>query len=329
MRKNIATIAAFAVIFLTASGAVGADAPALKNGDRYTLTILHTNDIHGHVDNLPRFSTIIKNAKKDVGKNLLVLDVGDVFLRGEFQEFSGKPEIEILNEWGCEAMVYGNNDFRILPSGGSVAEGNKLLEDMKNSAQFPILCANVTVNGKYMEQVAPYIIKNINGVNVGIIGITSMKPQMRNWTEVSDKVFESGEITLKRLLPEVSEKSDVIIVLSHAGLVVDTYMVAMEGVSAVIGADDHFVIEKPIYYSYDPDNPGMKGAPIVQNGGEQFHYLGKLDLVFEKIDGKMMLADFEGSFYNLERVGEDEKVVEIIENYRKLKEAASLNRRPD
>jgi hypothetical protein len=43
----------------------------------------------------------------------------------------------------------------------------------------------------------------------------------------------------------------------------------------------------------------------------------------------MMLADFEGSFYNLERVGEDEKVVEIIENYRKLKEATSLNRRPD
>lgn len=324
MRRSIRTIIVFAVVFLAMSRSVGADTPALKDGDRYTLTILHTNDIHGHVDNLPRFSTIIKNVQKDIGKNLLVLDVGDVFLRGEFEKFLGKPEIEILNEWGCEATVFGNNDFRVPPSGGSAATGNRQLTDMKKSAQFPILCANVTVNGRYMEQVAPYIIKNINGVNVGIIGITSMKPQMRNWTEVSDKVFESGEITLKRLLPEVSEKSDVIIILSHAGLVVDTYMVSMEGVSAVIGADDHFVIEKPIYYSSDfrSDNPRAKGSPIVQNGGEQFHYLGKLELVFEKIDGKMRLVDFEGSFYNLERVEEDKKVVDIIEKYRKLNAAA-------
>jgi 5'-nucleotidase len=323
MRRNITAMAVFTIIFLIL-GSTGVDASTLKEGDRYTLTVLHTNDIHGHVDNLPRFSTVIKNLKKDVSKNLLVLDVGDVFLRGEFQEFLGMPEIEILNEWGCEAMVYGNNDFRIPPSGGSVEEGNKLLSDMKNKAKFPILCANVTVKGKYMDQVEPYIIKNINGVNVGIIGITSMKPQVRNWTEVADKVFESGEITLKKLLPEVNEKSDVNIILSHAGLVVDTYMVSIEGVSAVIGADDHFVLEKPIYYSYDADNLNKKGAPIVQNGGEHFHYLGRLDLVFEKIDGKMKLADFEGSFYDLERVEEDAKVVAIIEKYRQLKEEKSL-----
>jgi 5'-nucleotidase len=323
MRRKITVMAVFTFIVLLLHSAA-ANASTLKDGDRYTLTILHTNDIHGHVDNLPRFSTVIKNVKKDVGKNLLILDVGDVFLRGEFQDFLGMPEIEILNEWGCEAMAFGNNDFRIPPSGGSVEDGNKQLSDMKNTAKFPILCANVTVNGGYMEQVEPYIIKNINGVNVGIIGITSMKPQLRGWTEVADKVFESGEITLKKLLPEVSEKSDVNIILSHAGLVVDTYMVSMEGVSAVIGADDHFVIEKPIYYSYDEDNPGMKGAPIVQNGGEHFHYLGRLDLVFEKIGGKMKLADFEGSFYDLERVEEDENVVNIIEKYRRINEEKRL-----
>jgi 5'-nucleotidase len=127
MRRNITILAMFAVNFLILADAAGAEALTLKDGDRYTLTILHTNDIHGHVDNLPRFSTVIKNARKNVGTNLLVLDVGDVFLRGEFEEFLGKPEIEILNEWGCEATVYGNNDFRVPPSGGSAEEGNRLL----------------------------------------------------------------------------------------------------------------------------------------------------------------------------------------------------------
>ena len=59
-----------------------------------------------------------------------------------------------------------------------------------------------------------------------------------------------------------------------------------------------------------------KSVPIVQHGGEEKHVLGKLELVFQKKDGKMKLVNFSGSEYDIEFVQEDEKVREIIEEYR-------------
>ena len=50
----------------------------------------------------------------------------------------------------------------------------------------------------------PYIIKEVGGLDIGIIGVTSLKPQDRGWEEVSDKVFESGDITVTNLMEEVA-----------------------------------------------------------------------------------------------------------------------------
>ena len=99
--------------------------------------------------------------------------------------------------------------------------------------------------GELIDGVEPYIIKEVGGLDIGIIGVTSLKPQDRGWEEVSDKVFESGDITVTNLMEEVAPQTDINIVLSHTGLAVDTKTCRVEGVSAVVGADDHFVIPSP------------------------------------------------------------------------------------
>jgi 5'-nucleotidase len=215
-----------------------------------------------------------------------------------------------------DMMALGNNDFRIPPSGGTPVDGNAQLKALSETADFPLLCANVRTkeSDQYVEYTKPYIVKDLRGVKVGIIGITSMKPQMREWTEVSDKTFESGEVALNKLIGTVSREADVIIVLSHAGLIVDTYMSGTRGISAVIGADDHLMMPEPIYYAV---GYGETGIPIVQNGGEFEHYLRRLDLTFENTGNTMKLIDYESSIYNMEGVNEDSGVRNIIAEYRK------------
>ncbi|MCL1875959.1 MAG: metallophosphoesterase [Synergistaceae bacterium] len=297
---------------------LNADASQLNEGERYTLTIMHTNDIHGRVDNLPKYSTIIKDTKKNTSLNILVLDGGDIFLRGEFQTLQGIPEIEMMNVMGYDALSCGNNDFRVPPAGGTPIDGNNQLKALSETAKFPILSANVKMKdgSQYSEFLKPYIVKEIRGVKVGIIGITSLKPQDRGWAEVSDKVFESGEITLRNIIETVRREADVVIVLSHAGLAVDLSMAGISGISAVIGADDHLVMPKPIFYT---NGNGEKGIPIVQNGGEIEHYLRRLDLTFQKTGSIMKLVDYDSRFYNnIESIKEDIDVRNIIDEYRKL-----------
>ncbi len=300
---------------VTAIGAVpfNAYASTVKEGELYTLTILHTNDIHGHVDQLPQYSTIIKEVRSEA-KNVLVLDGGDLFLRGEFQDLQGEVETKLLNSMGFDAWVPGNNDFRVPSSGGTIEEGNAQLKKFVDNAEFSAVCANVTMkdNGDYIEGMNPYVVKELNGTKIGIIGVTSLKPQNRNWTEVSDKIFESGDIAVSEIINEVNEKSDIAIVLSHTGLAVDLETAKINGVSAVLGADDHYKLSEPIYMT----NGGNKTTPITQNGGEDNNYLGRLDLVFKKVNGNMVLQDFDGYLYDLSYVKGDEEVQKIIDGYR-------------
>lgn len=310
-KKALVTVMAAAMIFNTANISVAAADTPPQEGDTYQLSIIHNNDIHGRLDRLPQFKTLIDEAREETD-NLLVLNGGDIFLRGPHQDQQGIPEMSILNEMGYDCWVPGNNDFRVPPEGGDTEAGNKQIQDLVALSKAPTLCANVTMKdtGKLIDNIDPYTIKEVGGLDIGIIGVTSMKPQEREWEEVSDKTFESGEIAVERVVKEISSDTDINIVLSHTGLAVDTKIANVEGVSAVIGADDHYIITNPIYY---PGDNGSKSTPIVQAGGEQDQYLGRLDLDFTYTEGEWTLSDFDGYLYDLEGVEADEEIQAMID----------------
>ncbi len=311
-KKHVALFFALVLLIVSSLNMTVLAGTGMKNGDKYTLTILHTNDIHGNVKNLPKYATVVEQVRSQA-KNVLLVDSGDLFLRGEFEKNLGLTETEILNKMNYDYWIPGNNDFRV-PSGGTTRQGNKQIQDIIKKASFKGLCANVTMkdSGKYIDNIEPYSVAEINGVKVGIIGITSMKPQDRKWTEVADKVFTAGDETLEKIAPEVAEKSDVVLVLSHAGLAVDLKMSSNKNISAIIGGDDHYKLAEPLHYTY----AGEKSTPITQAGGEDFHYLGRLDLTFEYKDGKLVLVDYNGYLYDVEKVHPNKDVELIIEKYR-------------
>ncbi|MDF1995851.1 bifunctional metallophosphatase/5'-nucleotidase [Peribacillus frigoritolerans] len=298
----------------------------LKEGEKFKLTILQTNDFHGHLDDIvtlvdgtvhhnsvARYATIIENVRNEE-ENVLLVDGGDVFLRGEFQEGQGELETSLLKALDYDAMALGNNDFRVYPAGEGTPDSRyEQLKNYHRNVNFPILTGNVIdrETGKYIQNVKPWKSFAFTGVKVGMIGLTSMKPEIRGWDDVADLDFIEPVEALNALLPEVSEKSDVNIVLSHAGNPEDHKLAQVPGVSAVIGADTHKVIETPEY-----EFNGEVMVPITQAGGEQEHYLGRLNLTFEVVDAKMTLVESDGFLYDVTNVPADPEIQAIIDDYR-------------
>jgi len=327
-KKNVLTgclslaMAAVIVGIPVTAGAEG----KLKEWEKFELTILQTNDFHGHLDDvvtlndgtlhhnsIAKYATIIEDVRNNE-ENVLLVDGGDVFLRGEFQAGQGELETSLLKEIGYDAMVLGNNDFRVFPAGeGTSYSRYEQLKDYQRNVNFPILTGNVIVKetGKYIQNVKPWTSFTFAGVKVGMIGLTSMKPELRGWDDVEDLDFIEPVEALNTLLPEVSAKSDINIVLSHAGNPEDHKLAKVPGVSAVIGADTHKVIKTPEY-----EFNGEWNVPITQAGGEQENYLGRLDLTFEVVDGKKTLVDSDGLLYDVTNVPEDPEVQAIIDHYR-------------
>jgi 5'-nucleotidase len=328
MRKNLlmgcfslAVAAAFVTPPITADAEV-----RLKEGEKFELTILQTNDFHGHLDDIvtldggtlhhnsiAKYATIIENVR-NVEENVLLVDGGDVFLRGEFQAGQGELETSLLKAMDYDAMVLGNNDFRVYPAGEGTPDSRyEQLKNYQRNVNFPILTGNVInkETGKYIQNVKPWKGFTFKGVQVGLIGLTSMKPEIRGWNDVADLDFIEPVEALNALLPEVSEKSDINIVLSHAGNPEDHNLAQVPGVSAVLGADTHKVIKTPEY-----EFNGEVMVPITQAGGEQENYLGRLDLTFEVVDGQMKLVESDGSLYDVTNVPANPEIQGIIDEYR-------------
>lgn len=283
----------------------------------FDLTIIHTNDFHDYEPYaLARKASIIKDIRAEK-KNVLLIDGGDLSIRGPYHKvFYGELEMAVLNALKYDAWELGNNEFKAHPDQGVTDEK---LYNLINQATFPTLCANVTTKeGNYLPGVQPYIVKEIAGMNIGVIGVTSNK--VKKYPQASNKIVEDAVTTLKRLMPEVRNESDVQIVLSHAGLAGDLQIdkdLADSGISFIIGADDHFVIPQPIYRS--------GGIPITQAGGEDNIFLGRLDLTYENQNGKWVLKSHKGMLYPInDKVPMDPEIKNIVDGFlSKAKKIAS------
>jgi 5'-nucleotidase len=283
-----------------------------SNPEEYSLTVLSTNDIHGNFETLPEYATIVKQVRNE-RKNVLLLDAGDVFKRGKYENYQGKIEMDIYNEMGYDAMVLGNNEFKVPGSkkskknSGTLYDSDRQISNLIKWVEFSILCGNVKLKdtNKYIDGTKPYTVIDVNGVKVGIIGVTSTSPKEEKLDMTVNKDFIPAQKAVEQLLPEVKSISDIQIVLSHAGM---NFNKKIKDVSAIISGHDHIRTKKPVV---------SDGIPIIQAGGEELHYLGRLDLDFRYQDNKWVLDNFNGKLYSADGIVKDEKIKKIIDDYSK------------
>ena len=192
------------------------------------IDIITTNDIHGMVGEQsatfmnPQYPpnilggsamhSYIKKIKQDT--ELLILDGGN-FFQGHPLGIadSGKFMIDWYNRIGYDAVVPGRYDFIL---------GSKNLNHLIESSNFPFLAANLNCNNCELnsKNLIPYIIKEIKGIRVGIIGIVSSS--LKDWVlaENLNGIEIDFEVdALKKWIPTVKDKgADLIVILTSSGV---------------------------------------------------------------------------------------------------------------
>lgn len=272
----------------------------------FHLTIFHSNDFHGYEPtNLARQATIVNEAREKE-PNVLFVNAGDVFTRGKYHHFFyGELEFAELNAMGLDAFTLGNNEFKAT---SDAEKSREYLSTRIHQANFPILCANIRQkkDGTYLPSVKPFIIKTIEGVRIGIFGVTANRTGSYRQTQglsVEDQIE-----TARKIFPQVASESDIVIALTHIGFDMDKMLAgAVPEIAVIIGGDSHTVLKKPVV---------VNGIPIVQAGGEYRQYLGRLDLTFELDQNKWKLKEYKGILIPIHRsIPEDPKVKAILDSY--------------
>ncbi len=196
-----------------------------------TLTLLSTTDLHGNlfpVDyytnrpanrGLAKVATLIRQARAQ-SPHVLLFDSGDTIQGTPLAyHFARKdttkpnPTIAAMNALRYDAMALGNHEFNFgLPN----------LMKAKREARFPMLAANVHWEGKERSATGyfrPYIIKHVAGVKVAIVGfVTPGVPRWEIPAHYEGYQFEQIVPAAQRVIPEVRDRADLVVVIIHSGL---------------------------------------------------------------------------------------------------------------
>jgi 2',3'-cyclic-nucleotide 2'-phosphodiesterase (5'-nucleotidase family) len=211
---------------------LAADAGATRPA-RVTLSLVGTNDLHGHIEMLPRLGGYLANlrqARARDGGGVVLVDAGDMF-QGTLESNLGEGAavVRAYNLLGYDAVAVGNHEFDYGPVGPAPTlrapadDPRGALKARAAEARFPFLDANLaeTSSGAppSWPNVRPTTIIQVAGVNVGIIGMTTMA------TPRTTLAANFAGLTVKPLAPTVVAAAQelrragatVVIVVAHAG----------------------------------------------------------------------------------------------------------------
>lgn len=302
---------------------------------RAWITIMSTTDMHGNIypidyytnredaRGLARVATLIKRARRD-NPDLLLIDSGDtiqgtplVYLHHKRMNELPDPMMLAMNALGYDAMAVGNHEFNF---------GLAVIEKARREARFPWLSANTYRKGTDETFFLPYIVKEVRGVRVGLLGLTT--PGIPNWEnpenyaglEFRDPVEEARKwVTILR----TRERVDLVVVAMHMGLEEDLRMgrdegaetrhenAALEIARTVPGIDvilmGHTHREVPALW--------VNGVLLTQANRWASH-VARVDLYLDRgADGRWQVAAKSARTLSVEGVAEDPEIVKLTEPY--------------
>lgn len=182
------------------------------------LTIFYTNDEHGWFqkindnDGAAGLMGLWKQKEGyDHSENFLVLSGGDMWTGAASSTwFQGESMVQLMNALEYDASAIGNHEFDF---------SIDILKERLTEMNFPILAANLTYKDSddIPDFVKPYIIKEVQGIQVGILGLASRSTPYTTFPDnVVDFQFTSYEDAINKYAPEMKNKgADVLIITSH------------------------------------------------------------------------------------------------------------------
>ena len=298
------------------------------------LTILHTNDHHGHFwknkhgeFGMAARMTLVRELRQQAwqeGRMVLLLSGGDINTGiPESDLLKAEPDFLGMDKMKYDAMVLGNHEFD--------NPFEQLLEQ-QNWVSFPFLSANIFYKDNENERpFLSHITKQQNGVKVIIVGFTSDDtPKIALQASKQFNFLNTIEVA-KELVPKLKRKSDILIALTHMGYYQNgehknkapgdvTLANSVEGIDLIIGGHSHDAL-------FTPD---VQNNTIIVQSLEWGKYVGKIDLVYK--NGKLSLEQYKLIPINLkkkikkdgeqirvfveEEIPEDPDMLEFLEPYK-------------
>ncbi|MBN8621051.1 MAG: metallophosphoesterase, partial [Anaerolineae bacterium] len=299
-------------------------APAAQAQDEtFSLTILHTNDVHGAYGpynaaadattdgGAARQMTVVNQIRAE-GGNVLLLDAGDRFTGTLFhQQWRGEDSARIMNAMGYDAMTVGNHEFD---------DGDEALVSFTDSLNFPLLTANVTFGADLAEKIQPYAVLEVAGEQIGVVGLTPPDTGILS-SPGEDVVFnEDMAGAVQSYVDELTEQGiNKIILMSHIGQGADETIVAqVSGVDIIIGGHSHTLLSNA-YSAGEAEYPVVmqdkdgNNVYIVQ-AGSNLRYMGRLNVTW---DTEGVVASASGDTILLSRyITPDPEILAIVNELR-------------
>lgn len=259
------------------------------------ITILHTNDVHSHIEPFPandskyaniggvaRRASLVNSIRKE-NPNTLLLDAGDIFQGTPYFNFyGGELEFKLMSLLKYDAATIGNHDF------DNSIEG--LYKQLPN-ASFDLLSANYDFKNTVMDtHVKPYKVFIKDGIRIGVFGLGIeldglVDKRMYKETKYNDPVSVAQDMS--RILNE-EENCDLVICLSHLGYnykrnhtkISDLKLASLtKGIDLIIGGHTHTFLKKPTVTK----NSEGKNMLINQVGWAGIN-LGRIDFYFDDLE---------------------------------------------
>jgi 5'-nucleotidase / UDP-sugar diphosphatase len=243
------------------------------------LDLVYTNDLHGAISPMKNkdggleggmayVARKISELKEEAGGHALVLDGGD-WTQGTMESNLSKGRVmtDIMNSIGYDAMEIGNHEFDWGPQN---------LTQLIEHTKVPLLGANIAnTDGAPLKGVNPSIIRTIDGVKVGILGlIAEDTPQNADPANLKGIHILNIKETAERQIGELKKAgAELIVVLSHNGDRNDEELArAVKGIDIIVGGHSHSVIEEP----------RKVGTTLIVQAGTQGRQVGHAKLTLQK-----------------------------------------------
>lgn len=224
------------------------------DADNFTLTIIHTNDLHSHdepyrldgkiVGGAGRIGHVIRQLKEK-NKDAFVVDAGDIFQGSMlYTHYHGAVEVELLNKLGYDIYTIGNHEFD---------DGPENLGQQLKNAKFDVVNANMDASKvpELEKVIKRSIVKKVGNQKIGFVGAITpdletianklapvkLKAKGDNWTDPIKAEVEK----LK------SEGIDRIVLVTHVGLTMERNLAkAIPDIDVIIGGHSHTRLTKPV-----------------------------------------------------------------------------------
>ena len=265
------------------------------SGELIRLTVMHTNDMHCHLDPFPadhaeypgkgglvRIASMVNQCRKE-NPNLLLLDGGDMFQGTPyFNYFKGDLIMKVMSKMGYDAGTIGNHEF----DNGM----GDILSAIKN-ANFPLISSNYDFSDTILaDHVKIQYILVKGGIKIGIYGLgIELNGLVGTVNYGNTRYLDPMETALKmESVLKNDHKCDLVICLSHLGLSYENSKISDKTLAPqtkytdlIVGGHTHSFLDKPLTLK------NADGKPILVNqAGWAALATGKIEFLFDRVSKK-------------------------------------------